>query len=77
MRRGGLRQEEARLGRHPERSVPVLLGHFFYRLRLETGAGRVHEEVDTAQLGDRALDERPRLGHLGEVAGGAPWRQHG
>ena len=45
------------------------------RLRRETLAGGVHEQVETAELLDRPRDERPRL--LGrEVAVGAAGREH-
>ena len=51
--RGGLGDEEAALGRRAERRVPVGLLDLAHRLGDEALAGRVHEEVEPAQLARR------------------------
>ena len=54
VRRGGLGHEEAALRGGAEGGVPVGLGQLVDRLGREAFPGRVHEQVEAAELGDRA-----------------------
>jgi len=66
--RGRLGDEEAPLRRRAEGGVPVGLRQLLDRLGHESFAGCVHEQVEPAELLDRALDELPRLLGVGEIA---------
>ena len=71
MRCRRLDEEEAPLGRDTEGLVPVGLGHVLDRLRREAVPGRLHEQVEPAELRGRALDEGARVGGAGEIRLGA------
>ena len=58
VRRRGLRDEEAPLGRCSEREVPVGLGHLGNRLGDEAFSGGIHEQVEPTELLDGTFDER-------------------
>ena len=64
----GLRDEECAFRRGAVRRVPVLLGHVGDRDGPEPVRGGVDDEIESAQLFDRSLDERSRLLRPGDVA---------
>ena len=74
-RRDRLGEEERPLRGDVHRRVPVLLGHLLDRLRHEAGARRVDDEVEAAELAQRALDASARApARVPQVAVGAPGR---
>ena len=76
VRRCGLRGEERSLGSGSESRVPVRLGDVGDRFGHETPAGRVHQQIETAELVDGTGHERLGRLYVGEISVGLPGGQH-
>ena len=76
MRGGRLGDEEAALRRRAEGGVPVRFRQLLDGRGSEALAGRVHEQVETAELCGRRLHERPSQLDVRDVAVGAAGRLH-
>ena len=72
MGRRGLSDEEAALDRDVEGGVDVRFRDLLERLRHESRRRPVDDHVESAELGNRVLDEGPCGRRLGEVAVAAP-----